>query len=109
MLFTLPVLTTLFSALAIASPTPKEPTVAPNPASYENVDIDSFLVRHHSSVIDVVDFKLSGRNATDLACTASNVTLLEVYTCGESKYRFALTEGSESQYGLRLYHELGLA
>jgi len=109
MQFTLPTLVAILSTLAVASPVPKEPTTAPDPSTYENVDIDSFFVRYNTSDINAVSFTLSGDDATDLACSASNVELLQVYTCGTSKYRFALTNGTDAQFGLRLYHELGAA
>jgi len=110
MQFTLPVLTALLSTLAIAAPTPQESTTPPpDPATYENVTIDSFLVRYHTNVTDNVSFKLSAKDATDLACTASDVRLQKVYKCGESKYLFALIEGTDAEFGLRLYHELGVA
>ena len=104
MFFTLAI-TTLLSTLAVAVPTPQ--TSEPSPS--ETTTITDFLVRRHGSIVDVVDFKLTGRNATDLACTSSNPTLLTVYICGESKYRFSLINGTASDYGLRIYHELGPA
>lgn len=46
-----------------------------------------------------------------MTCEKSNPALpSDVITCGETKYRFALKEGTdEYEFGLHLYHELGLA
>jgi hypothetical protein len=56
-----------------------------------------------------VYFSLTGENATNLACQADGLRFpSEVYTCGDSKYRFALWKGVNVTYALRLYHELGV-
>ena len=97
-----------FAALAAALP-------QPNPDMYENIDISDFTIRKNQgpdqTKINVVSFKLSGENATDLTCEKSNPALpSDVITCGESKYRFALKEGTDDyEFALDLYHELGLA
>lgn len=97
-----------FVALAAAAP-------QPNPDMYENIDISDFTVRKDQgpdgAKINAVYFKLSGEDATDLTCEKSNPGLpSDVITCGESKYRFSLKEGTgEYEFGLDLYHELGLA
>ena len=104
MLFTLTI-TALLSTLAAAAPNPQTSTPTPN----EIASVTDFLVRRHGSTVDVVDFKLTGRNATDLACTASGPKLSTIYNCGESKYRFSLSNGTETDYGLVVYHEVAFA
>ncbi|OJD31756.1 major allergen alt [Diplodia corticola] len=102
--------TALFGAAATvaAAPTPQS-TGAPDPATYENIDIADLTVRKNDG-IQSVSFKLSGRDAADLGCSASDPGLPSaVITCGESKYRFALYAGAESEFALRVYHELGTA
>ena len=97
-----------FVALTAAAP-------QANPDRSENIDISDFTVRKDQgpdqTKINAVSFKLSGDDATDLTCSKSNPELpSDVITCGESKYRFALTEGSDDyEFGLRVYHELGTA
>lgn len=108
MRFTLAAATALFGAIATAAPAAQS-TGAPDPNTYENIDIADFTVRKNDG-IQSVSFKLSGKDAKDLDCSASNPGLpSEVITCGETKYRFALYSGQESEFALRIYHELGLA
>lgn len=85
-------------------------------AATENVDISDLTVRKTSgepTTIQSVSFKLKGDDADGLACEASNPAFpSEVITCGESKYRFVISAGEpadESEFGLRIYHELGTA
>jgi hypothetical protein len=111
------VATSLFAALAAAAPASNVARQDSDPS--ENIEIKDFLVRKYnedsgSVTINVVDFKLSGDNATDLSCTAQNPPWpepTEVFTCGDSKYRFSLQPGQEGgeEFGLRVYHELGTA
>jgi hypothetical protein len=103
--------TTLFAALAAALP-----QNTPNPDAYENIDIADFTVRKNEpeGTISAVSFKLSGDDAKDLLCEASDPSFpTDVITCGETKYRFALfpSENQDEGYefNLRLYHELGPA
>jgi len=103
MLFTLTTITAFLSTIAAAAPAPQTPQPT------ETVSITDFFVRNHGSTPDAVGFQLTGRNATDLACTATDPTLLTVYLCGESKYRFSLINGTTTDYGLRIYHELAPA
>ncbi|EOD43152.1 putative major allergen alt [Neofusicoccum parvum UCRNP2] len=108
MRFSIAAATAVFGAIAAAAPAPQS-TGAPDPNTYENIDISDFTVRKNDG-IQAVFFKLSGKNATDLDCSASNPGFpSDVITCGETKYRFALYPGSTTEFGLRLYHELGLA
>lgn len=100
--------TAVFGAIADAAPAAQS-TGAPDPNTYENIDIADFTVRKNDGAVQSVSLKLSGKNATDLDCSASNPALpSEVITCGATKYSFALVQGSTSDYGLRVYHELGL-
>ncbi|KAG9255657.1 uncharacterized protein F5Z01DRAFT_550652 [Emericellopsis atlantica] len=108
----------LIPFLTLAAAAPKATSTPPNPDSYENVDIADFTVRKEQAAgqdtptaINSVSFKLSGDDATDLACSASNPDFpSEVITCGDSKYRFVLQPGSDdAEFGLTLYHELGPA
>ena len=111
------VATGLFATLAAAAPASN--VARQEGVSYENIEIKDFLVRKYNQdngtvTINVVDFKLSGDDATDLGCTAQNPSwpeATEVYTCGESKYRFSLQAGPEGgeEFSLRIYHELGPA
>ncbi|KAL0261902.1 Effector protein PevD1 [Diplodia seriata] len=108
MRFSIAAATALFGAIATAAPAAQS-TGAPDPATYENIDIADLTVRKNDG-IQSVSFKLSGKDATDLDCSASNPGLpSDVITCGETKYRFALYSGTESEFALRIYHELGLA
>lgn len=103
--------TALFAGLAAALPQ------APDPNTYENIDIADFTVRkdvgkEQADSVSVVYFKINGTDATDLVCEASSPAFpSEVVTCGESKYRFALypAEDEPYEFALRLYHELGTA
>ncbi|KAH8595608.1 hypothetical protein B0O99DRAFT_622262 [Bisporella sp. PMI_857] len=109
MRFSATALTALFGAIAMAAPAPQV-----EPTNTENVDVSGFTVRKHGeagTTWDAVEFSITADNATDLICSASNPAypISEVYTCGDSKYRFALLTGEENEFALRLYHELGLA
>ncbi|KAI8240979.1 hypothetical protein K4K55_013032 [Colletotrichum sp. SAR 10_96] len=108
MQFSLATVAALFGASALAAPAPQT-TDAPTPS--ENIVINDFSVRKQvNGTLSYVSFTLSGDDATDLACSGANPALpSEVITCGESKYRFTLRTGAESEFALRIYHELGLA
>jgi hypothetical protein len=106
-----------FAALAAAAPSPKK-SHKTDTRPYENIDIADFFVRKSQALgsdkktIDAVSFKLSGDDAHDLLCSASNPGFpSEVITCGDSKYRFVLEPGSDKEYefGLTIYHETGPA
>ncbi|KAI9151369.1 Effector protein PevD1 [Paramyrothecium foliicola] len=113
----LTIATGLFAAFAAAAPANVARQEETRPS--ENINIKDFLVRKYNEpngtvTINVVDFKLSGDDATDLSCTAQSPEWpipSEVVTCGDSKYRFSLQPGSEEgeEFSLRVYHELGLA
>jgi len=88
------------------------PNPQPNPNSYENIDISDLFVseRPENGTVEGVSFLLSGKDADNLRCNASSPGFPSpVITCGTSKYRFALYPGDETQYALRIYHELGTA
>ncbi|KAF2997389.1 hypothetical protein E8E13_004905 [Curvularia kusanoi] len=104
----------LFAA-ALAVPTPQTTdcpnpahcpsTPPPNPDHYENIDITDFYVRKNDG-IQGASFKLSGKNATDLECSIGATTLpSKVVTCGDSDYRFGLTKGDTTEFGLAIYHQ----
>nr|WPZ50800.1 Alt a 1 domain-containing protein [Alternaria solani]WPZ50801.1 Alt a 1 domain-containing protein [Alternaria solani]WPZ50802.1 Alt a 1 domain-containing protein [Alternaria solani]WPZ50803.1 Alt a 1 domain-containing protein [Alternaria solani]WPZ50804.1 Alt a 1 domain-containing protein [Alternaria solani] len=114
-------LAALFGAAAMAAPAPQTPECPnpahcggpPDPSTYENIDISDYTLRKNNGTIQSVSFKLSGNNATDLECSGGPYPVLggEVDTCGDSKYRFAMTpaENGTDAFGIRIYHELGLA
>ncbi|KAL0937218.1 uncharacterized protein CTRU02_206949 [Colletotrichum truncatum] len=109
MQFTLATVAALFGASALAAPAPQA-NDAPRPS--ENIDISNFSVRkEQDGTLVNISFNLSGDDAKDLLCESANPELpsTEVVTCGDSKYRFTLKEGSETEFALRIYHELGLA
>ncbi|KAJ4384234.1 hypothetical protein N0V86_001081 [Didymella sp. IMI 355093] len=104
----------LFAAAAVAAPAPQT-TDCPNPAhcggapdvsKYENVDISDFSLRRNDGIQNA-SFKLSGNNGTDISCEIGAVPSLpsEVVACGTSDYRFGLTKGESSEYGLAIYHQ----
>jgi hypothetical protein len=100
----------IFTASAAALPAAK---TVPS----ENIDLAEFTVRKTQAfdsdkkTIEAVSFKLSGDDAKDLLCEASKPGFpSEVITCGDSKYRFVIQEGTgDYEFGLTLYHELGTA
>lgn len=106
----------LFAA-ALAAPTPQnsdcpKPThcggSAPDPSTYENIDISDYYLRKDDG-IQSISFKLSGNNATNIACEIGAVPTLpsEVVACGESDYRFGVIESPNGQTGpgLAIYHQ----
>ncbi|KAF1972432.1 hypothetical protein BU23DRAFT_508150 [Bimuria novae-zelandiae CBS 107.79] len=108
---------TLFG-LALAAPAPQTTDcpnpahcgTAPDPSTYENVDISDFYLRKNPGIVSA-SFTLSGADG-NVTCSIGAVESLpsEVQVCGESKYRFGLIEGEgEGQVGVRLYKELGTA
>jgi hypothetical protein len=77
---------------------------------YEDIIVRGLYInmRPENNTVVAVSFSLTGHNATDLVCGATDPGLPSpVITCGDSKYRFALYGGAQTQYALRLYHELG--
>ncbi|KAK2054027.1 hypothetical protein LY76DRAFT_597340 [Colletotrichum caudatum] len=106
MKFTIATVVALFGASAIAAPTPQDDGVLPS----ESIDISDLSVRRYENgTVTNVNFLLSGDDAKDLACEAATGVPSEVVTCGESKYRFTILKGAETDYALRIYHELGPA
>ncbi|KAJ0168002.1 hypothetical protein CTA2_11360 [Colletotrichum tanaceti] len=107
MKFTLATAVALFGASAIAAPAPPQED-APRPS--ENIDIAEFSVRkYQNGTVADVSFLLSGDDATDLDCQANTGIPSDVITCGDSKYRFTVRQGTGIDYILRIYHELGIA
>ncbi|KAK1997452.1 hypothetical protein LX36DRAFT_555494, partial [Colletotrichum falcatum] len=105
MKFTLATVAALFGASAIAAPAPQASGLA-----YENIDISDLSVRRQENgTVTSVNFLLSGNDAKDLVCDAATGVPSDVITCGDSKYRFTIRKGSETDYALRIYHELGPA
>ncbi|KAK2015835.1 hypothetical protein LZ32DRAFT_689495 [Colletotrichum eremochloae] len=106
MQFTLATVVALFGASAIAAPAPQLEGNLPS----ENIDISGLSVRRHEDgTVTNVNFHLSGDDAKDLLCEGATGVPSEVITCGETKYRFAILKGEETDYALRIYHELGPA
>lgn len=103
----------LLAPLAAALPTifnPAHNGTAPDPSTYENVDISSFSVLESIDVntaqvtgIERVDFVING-NTT---CSAEAPgTAGKVFGCASgSPYSFGLINGTTSQFGLRLYKQ----
>ncbi|KAI1654761.1 hypothetical protein F4813DRAFT_392277 [Daldinia decipiens] len=68
-----------------------------------------------AGAVDGVSFKLTGTGAKDLSCSAAANQIASgvptnVITCGDSKYRFAVTENTDaSSFTLQIFHETGTA
>ncbi|KAF2032185.1 hypothetical protein EK21DRAFT_99078 [Setomelanomma holmii] len=113
MLFTV---ASFLAATALAAPAPQTTDCpnpahcggsAPDPATYENIDISDYFLRKNDG-IQSVSFKLSGNNHTDLSCSIGATTLpSNVTTCGDSDYRFGLIEPltNGSDVSFRIYHQ----
>lgn len=104
----------LFAAAVVAAPAPQSTGCpnpahcggAPDPSKYENIDISEFYLRKNDGIQNA-GFKLAGNNVTDITCEIGAVPSLpsEVVTCGTSDYRFGLTKGESSEFGLAIYHQ----
>ncbi|KAK1978090.1 hypothetical protein LZ30DRAFT_691688 [Colletotrichum cereale] len=106
MKFTLATVAALFGASALAAPTPQEGGVSPS----ETIDISNLSVRKQvNGTVTNVNFRLSGDAAQNLLCEGAVGVPSNVTSCGESKYRFSIQKGNETDYSLRIYHELGTA
>ncbi|GJC84722.1 effector protein PevD1 [Colletotrichum liriopes] len=106
MKFALATIAALFGSSAIAAPAPQDDASRPS----ENIDIADLSVRkQQNGTVTNVSFLLSGDDATNLACQGATDVPSDVITCGESKYRFTIRQGTETEFALRIYHELGLA
>ncbi|KAG6117325.1 hypothetical protein E4U13_001183 [Claviceps humidiphila] len=77
----------------------------------ELCQITDFFLQKTGEQVTHLSFKLSGRDAQDLLCSADNIPFPDArkgYVCGDSKYRFSLRPGTEgAEYGLMIAHELG--
>ncbi|KAJ4374007.1 hypothetical protein N0V83_002746 [Neocucurbitaria cava] len=84
---------------------------APDPSTYENINIADYTLRKNNGTIQAVYFKLSGNNATGIVCETGAVPTVpsEVVTCGTSDYRFGVVEdpngGEDTDVGLAIYHQ----
>ena len=103
MQFTLATVAAIFGATALAQST-------------ENIDIHDFSVwKSEAGDVQSASFTLTGDEPegvrTNVSCNADPVTQVptEVINCGETKYRFALENGDQSEFALHIYHELGTA
>ncbi|CAO2657521.1 Nn.00g036470.m01.CDS01 [Neocucurbitaria sp. VM-36] len=105
----------LFAA-ALAAPAPQTTDCpnpahcggAPDPSTYENIDISDYTLRKNDGIQSVY-FKLSGTNGTGIVCQTGAVPTVpsEVVSCGESAYRFGVVadpNGGE-ETGLAIYHQ----
>ncbi|KAG5912925.1 hypothetical protein E4U61_007622 [Claviceps capensis] len=76
----------------------------------ELCQITDFFLQKTNEQVTHLSFKLSGRDAQDLLCSADNIPFpdrRQGYTCGDSKYRFSLRSGTEgAEYALMIAHEL---
>ncbi|OLN96470.1 hypothetical protein CCHL11_00849 [Colletotrichum chlorophyti] len=108
MKFTLATVAALFGASALAAPAPQA-SDAPLPS--EKLTITDFYVRKQpNGTLTNVNFSLSGDDADAIVCNANNPGFpSKIFDCGETKYRFAVIQGSKTEYALRIYHELGTA
>lgn len=104
---TLTAIVALFSASAMAAIVPQASEVL-NPS--ENIDIADLSVRkQQNGTVTSISFTLSGSETTDLACQGATDVPSGVINCGDSMYRFAIQAGTESEFALRIYHQLSLA
>lgn len=98
----------LVAAVPCTSTNPAHNGTAPDPSTYENVDITNFSVRetygNTSAVSDIesVSFTLNG----NVTCTGNEPGLSgDVFPCGETFYSFGLINGTTTQFGLRVYKQ----
>ncbi|CCE32440.1 hypothetical protein E4U35_000242 [Claviceps purpurea] len=97
----------LVSAAPVIDDTPRA-----NPKELTQITDLSITQATLDNKVKHVYFKLSGRDAKDLVCTADNLPYPEraVYNCGDSKYRFGLHTGTDGHpWSLSIYHELAPA
>jgi hypothetical protein len=89
---------------------PADPKYTAELDTREDINITSFtVITTEQGKVMSVSFLLTGDNATDIQCVAQGLDFPSpVYTCGDTKYRFALWTGKTETYALRLYHELGI-
>ncbi|KAG5947866.1 hypothetical protein E4U59_006731 [Claviceps monticola] len=96
----------LVSAAPVIDDTPRD-----NPQEFTQIT-ELSITKSLDDKVKHVDFKLSGRDAQDLVCSADDLSYPEraVYNCGDSKYRFSLHTGTDGHpFSLTIYHELGPA
>ncbi|KAG6031508.1 hypothetical protein E4U41_007542 [Claviceps citrina] len=113
------ILSVAAATLVSAAPAPERD---PNATVYENINISDFYVRkttdgpqsHNYPVIEMVSFRLSGDNATDIVCEGNKPEYpnpKSVFSCANSYYSFSLHPGVSAGYefSLQIYHALGAA
>ncbi|KAJ4417403.1 hypothetical protein N0V82_006170 [Gnomoniopsis sp. IMI 355080] len=102
----------LLAPLAAAAPTiinPAHNGTAPDPSTYENVNISGLSLRESINAtttkvlgIERVDFYING----NVSCSAvAPGTQGKVFGCDGTPYSFGLVNGTTSQFGLRLYKQ----
>lgn len=72
---------------------------------------DFFLQKTLDEKVTHVSFRLSGRDADNVLCTANNVPFpkRDIHVCGGSMYSFVLRPGTDgAEYGLALSHGLAI-
>ncbi|KAK1659587.1 hypothetical protein BDP55DRAFT_719824 [Colletotrichum godetiae] len=91
---------------AMAAPAPQS-----NPSLVEDVLILDFSARHQpDGAVDSVGLHITAHDADNLYCgVTGDVVLAEKYSCGSSKYSFALVKGIFDAWGVRIYHRWGVA
>ncbi|GKT66184.1 protein elicitor protein [Colletotrichum tofieldiae] len=94
------------SASVLASPTPQASPINP-----EDIVILDFSARHQNAgLIDSVGLHITGHDAENLYCGQTGTVVLgEKYACGDSKYSFALVKGLYDTWGVRIFHQWGVA
>ncbi|GKT50800.1 effector protein PevD1 [Colletotrichum spaethianum] len=93
-------------ASILASPTPQA-----NPTNPEDIVILDFSARHQTDgSVDSVGLHITGHDAENLYCGQTGTVVLgEKYACGDSKYSFALVNGVYDTWGVRIFHQWGVA
>lgn len=77
---------------------------APDPSTYENIDVTNFsLVETPASEVSVVTFTINGA----IQCSAPEPgTEGKVFGCGDASYSFGLLDVTDkAQYGLNIYKQ----
>ncbi|KAL0933677.1 uncharacterized protein CTRU02_210476 [Colletotrichum truncatum] len=77
----------------------------------QRVIVNDFSARHKlDGTVESVGLHITGPDAGEIECSKSDgVVLGEKYKCGDSKYSFALIEGVFDTWGIRVYHQWGVA
>ncbi|KAG6169787.1 hypothetical protein E4U51_001399 [Claviceps purpurea] len=97
------------ATLVSAAPADGDAPVA-NPKELTHVT-EFFLQKTLDEKVTHVSFRLSGRDADNVLCTADNVPFpkRDIHVCGDSMYSFVLRPGTDgAEYGLALSHGLAI-